>query len=92
MSGLVLKLRQPPAIRLDLGGILPSKLAGHSNGAIEHLHIASESGQGKIGDFFSVSGSADEHITIEGSTRIASTVATLVIIRRVYSIVTSGYA
>ena len=30
MSGFVLKLRQPPAMRLDLSGLIPSKLAGLS--------------------------------------------------------------
>lgn len=68
MSGLVLKLRQPPAMRLDLHGIVPAKIAGLSNGAIEDLSIATETGHGRLGDFFTVSGASGEHITIEGST------------------------
>ena len=68
MSGLVLKLRHAPAVRLDLKGLLPSKLAGHSLGTIEHLPLITEDGHGKLADYFAVSGSPGEHIVIEGST------------------------
>jgi formylmethanofuran dehydrogenase subunit C len=67
MSGFVLKLRQPPAMRLDLTGLIPSKLAGLSAADVDRLALNTEFGPAKVGDMFSVSGSASETLTIEGS-------------------------
>jgi len=68
MSGLTLKLRQAPAMRLDLKGLVPSKLAGLSAGEVERLALATEFGPAILGDLFAVSGSAGDTVTIEGST------------------------
>ena len=67
MSGFTLKLRQAPNMRLDLSGLIPSKLAGLSAGEIERLAMETEFGPGKAGDFFAVSGTASETLTIEGA-------------------------
>jgi formylmethanofuran dehydrogenase subunit C len=66
MSGFTLKLRHAPSMRLDLTGLIPSKLAGLSAADVERLAIATEFGPGKVGDSFSVSGTASETLTIEG--------------------------
>ena len=68
MSGFVLKLRASPAMRLDLTGFIPSKLAALSAVDIERSVIPTEFGPAKVGDLFSVSGSASETLNIEGST------------------------
>jgi formylmethanofuran dehydrogenase subunit C len=66
MSGLNLKLRQAPPMRLDLSGLVPSKLAGLSAGDVERMALATEFGPAKIGEFFAVSGSPAETLVIEG--------------------------
>lgn len=64
MSGYVLKLRSAPAGRLDLTGLIPSRMAALSSRDIEQLHI-SNAGL-RVGDVFSLSGSAGPTLTIEG--------------------------
>jgi formylmethanofuran dehydrogenase subunit C len=66
MSGFTLKLRQAPSMRLDLTGLIPSKLAGLSAADVERLVLDTEFGPAKAGDFFSISGIASETLTIEG--------------------------
>jgi formylmethanofuran dehydrogenase subunit C len=71
MSGLTLKLRQEPPMRLDLSGLVPSRVAGLSLADIERLGLATEYGPAKVGDLFVVSGGAGDTITIEaGSDRL----------------------
>ncbi len=62
-----MKLRQPLAMRLDLTGLIPSKLAGLTAADVDRLALNTEFGPAKVGDMFSVSGSAGETLTIEGS-------------------------
>jgi formylmethanofuran dehydrogenase subunit C len=67
MSGLTLKLRQAPDMRIDLGGLTPSKLAGHSVADVERLGVETEFGTtAKVGDFFTVTGAPSETLVIEG--------------------------
>lgn len=66
MRGFVLKLRTSPAMRLDLTGLIPSKLAGLAAADVERLALNTEFGTAKLGDFFSVSGSPAETLTVEG--------------------------
>jgi formylmethanofuran dehydrogenase subunit C len=59
-------MRQAPPIRLDLSGIIPSKLAGMSAADVERLGMATETGAAKLGDFFSVSGTPAETLVLDG--------------------------
>ena len=71
MSGLTVKLRQPPAMRLDLRGLIPSRLAGLSAADVERLALNTELGPVTVGEVFAVSGAAGDTITIEtGSDRL----------------------
>lgn len=63
MSTLTLTLRHAPAHTLDLSALTPAKVAGLSTGEIESLDVG---GRHKVGDVFSVSGSAGEAIVISG--------------------------
>ncbi len=66
MSGLTFKLRGAPAVRLDVRGLVPAKLAGHSLSDIEQLALATEAGAAKVGDFFAVGGAHGDTVAIDG--------------------------
>ena len=66
MSGLVFKLREAPAERVDLSGLTPSKLSGLSETEIENIVIGAEGM--KIADVFSITGApGGDSIVIEAS-------------------------
>jgi formylmethanofuran dehydrogenase subunit C len=62
MSTLNFKLRQAPAIPVDLSVLIPSRLAGLSTEDIEGLPL----GAFKVGDLFEVSGTLSDAIVISG--------------------------
>jgi formylmethanofuran dehydrogenase subunit C len=66
MSGLTFKLRGEPSLRLDLRGLVPAKLAGHSLADIERSTLATEAGSAKVGDYFAVGGAEGDTVTIAG--------------------------
>ncbi len=55
MTGVVLRLNHPPALRLDLRGVLPRTLAALDEAAIARLPIVHGRSAAALGDFFSVS-------------------------------------
>jgi len=67
MSGLTLRLRAPATERINLDGIVPSKLAGLSAHEITRLNVGIDKGGLALGDAFEISGSPSETLTIEGS-------------------------
>jgi formylmethanofuran dehydrogenase subunit C len=71
MSGLTLRLRQAPAFRIELSGIVPNRLAGLSLDDVERLTVETEAGPARLGDVFSVWGAPGDTITVEaGSDRL----------------------
>lgn len=70
MSALRLKLTSKPAGRLDLSGLIPSRLAGLSESEIARLEIATGTHGGtRVGDVFAVSGTPGDSIVFEGTTQ-----------------------
>ena len=63
---LTLTLREPPAVPLETEGLSPDRLSGHSRGEIEALTAWHGNRRAKLGDFFAVSGNADEELRVEG--------------------------
>jgi formylmethanofuran dehydrogenase subunit C len=66
---LTLSLRQAPPGRISLFGITPDQLAGRSIAEIEKLPLAWGRHTLALGEFFTISGSADEHLVFEGGDR-----------------------
>jgi formylmethanofuran dehydrogenase subunit C len=59
MSTLTFTLRHAPSTQaLDLSALVPSKLASLSPGAIEKIHLGGGADSPRVGDVFTVSGSA----------------------------------
>lgn len=60
MSGVRLRLKTPPEVRLDFSGLQPEILSALSEERIAHLPF----GSGKIGDYFEISGCGDDQMLI----------------------------
>ncbi len=71
MSVLTLKLIAEPTERLNLTGISPTKLEGMSPDEISKINLGSNADPVLLGDWFHVTGSSADTITIDGgSTRL----------------------
>lgn len=68
MSGLTFRLNAAPDERLDLSSLTPGKLAKMSAADISKLVVGTTKSQLKVGDLFSVSGSASDTVTLSGAT------------------------
>jgi len=66
---LTLSLRQAPPGRISLFGITPDRLVGRSIAEIERLPLVWGRETPALGEFFEVTGSADERLVFEGSDR-----------------------
>jgi formylmethanofuran dehydrogenase subunit C len=68
MSTTLLRLRQPPGLRVDLRGITPAALAGQAAAAIERLGVTHGNQTLPLAEFFSVaqSESATDELRFEG--------------------------
>lgn len=68
MSGLVFKIRDAVAGRLDLSSLVPHKLAGMDSLAINQIVIGKTREQLRVGDAFDISGTASDTLTFVGTT------------------------
>ena len=66
-SGLRLKVRNTPQIRIDLSEIVPHKIADLTTSAIERLELSAGRDALRVGDIFDVSGTPNDRIVIEGN-------------------------
>lgn len=66
MSTLSFTLRAPLTGVLDLSALIPSRLAGLSTGDIERIALGEGPRAPRVGDVFTVGGSAGDAITISG--------------------------
>ena len=66
MSGWRLTLKQAPALRVDLQGILPSALAGLTAAQIEALPVGHGKGTVPLAEFFRVEAQADDALLFAG--------------------------
>ena len=66
MSTLSFTLRAAPTVVLDLSALLPSKLAGLSLGDVERLALGDDPNAPRVGDIFTVDGTAGDTIAISG--------------------------
>jgi formylmethanofuran dehydrogenase subunit C len=66
---LTLTLREPPTVPLETEGLTPDRLAGMGREAVEALSVWHGNRQAPLGDFFAVSGDADEELRVEGDLR-----------------------
>ncbi len=66
MSGLKLKLRNPPPERIDMSRVAPGALAGLPIIEIERLIVGASKNGARLADVFAVSGAPGEDLTIEG--------------------------
>lgn len=67
MSGWVLRLRARPPVRLDLSLLTPERLADQSAGDVAHIVLGGGGASSRVGDWFDVSGSPGDEISIEGA-------------------------
>jgi len=63
---LTLALHTPPEVPLEAEALNPRSLAGLAPGEIESLAVLHGNRKAAIGDFFKVSGGADEELRLEG--------------------------
>jgi formylmethanofuran dehydrogenase subunit C len=67
MSGWRLTLRQAPALRVDMRGVLPAALAGLSPAQIEQLRVGHGNALAPLGEFFTVKADdKDDALVFEG--------------------------
>lgn len=66
MSTLTLTLRQAPHRPLDLSALTPSALAGRAAYEIESISLGADAGAPKVGDVFTLSGTAGDTLAISG--------------------------
>lgn len=67
MSTLSFTLRSAPKQAVNLSALIPSKLAGLSNGAIEQIVLGDGAHAPRVGDLFTVSGTPGDEIAISGA-------------------------
>jgi formylmethanofuran dehydrogenase subunit C len=63
---LTLALHTPPEVPLEAEALSPQSLAGLGPGKVESLAVLHGNRKAAIGDFFTVTGSADEELRLEG--------------------------
>lgn len=66
MTGWTLRLRQPPALRVDLRGVTPAALAGAD---VERVCVAHANAMVPLAEFFAVSARSDTALVLEGDLR-----------------------
>jgi formylmethanofuran dehydrogenase subunit C len=66
MSSMRFELRAPPDMRLDLSPLIPERLAGLDQGAIEHIELGTTRTSRRVGDVFRVHMAECERVAIEG--------------------------
>ena len=66
---LTLALRDQPTVPLETEGLSPDRLATCGRGEVEALTVWHGNERAQVGDFFAVSGSADEELRLEGDLR-----------------------
>jgi formylmethanofuran dehydrogenase subunit C len=66
VTGVVLRLRTPPAFRLDLSPLTPERLAGQSVDSIARLPLACGRRSLALGEWFDVHESGGDGLVIEG--------------------------
>jgi formylmethanofuran dehydrogenase subunit C len=66
---LTLTLREPPTVPLEMEDLSPDRLAGLHRGEIETLTVWHGNRRAQLADFFTVSGTGDEELRVEGDLR-----------------------
>jgi formylmethanofuran dehydrogenase subunit C len=66
---LTLTLREPPIVPLETEGLGPVPYAARGRGEIEALTVWHGNRRAQVADFFTVSGSGDEEMRVEGDLR-----------------------
>ena len=66
---LTLSLREQPTVPLEAEGLSPDRLAGLRRAEVEALSVWHGNRRAQLADFFTVSGSGDQELRIEGDLR-----------------------
>jgi formylmethanofuran dehydrogenase subunit C len=66
---LTLTLREQPTVPLETEGLSPDRLATGTRGEVEAVTVWHGNQRAQVGDFFAVSGRADEEVRVEGDLR-----------------------